>query len=302
MTPPAAGTGPDAGPGPAPADYEALIRLIHDRHARMSRTYQRIAVYLTQNPNDVAIHPVNTIAGRVGVHASSCVRFAQALGYRGFRDLQALFQKRLATAAPGFEARSRALKADLRQHGATTDLGLLRELVAQDLGSIEALLQDIRAEDLAAAADTLCRADTIYVLGQLRAEPVALLIRYMLSMLGLRAISLDAAGGLATHMARTMRPQDALIAVSFRYYANEVVAIVEDAGRAAIPIVALTDSTLSPLAKSATALLAVPERDHRFTRSLAAPISLAQALVVAVAARIQGNPEAPRVPTATETR
>jgi DNA-binding MurR/RpiR family transcriptional regulator len=285
-----------------PDDYEALIRLIHARYAQMSRSYQAISVYLTQNPNEVAVQPVNAIAERIGIHASSLVRFAQSLGYRGFKELQTLFQKRLTTAAPGFEARSRALRADLADRADTSDAGFLRELVLQDLASIEALMQDIRPEDLAAAADTLCRADTIFVLGQLRAEPVAILIRYLLSMLGRRAVALNAAGGLATHMARAMRPTDALVAVSFRSYANEVVAIVDAAGRSRIPIVAITDSTLSPLAKSASTLFAVPERDHRFTRSLAAPVCLAQALVVAVAARIQGNPDAPRVPTATESR
>lgn len=283
-----------------PDDYEALIRLIHERYDQMSKSYQTISVYLTQNPNEVAVQPVNSIAERVGIHASSFVRFAQSLGYKGFKELQTLFQKRLATAAPGFEARSRALKADLAGRGDTSDLGFLRDMVLQDLRSIEALMQDIRPEDIAAAADTLCRADTVFVLGQLRAEPVANLIRYMLSMLGIRAVSLDAAGGLATHMARTMRPGDALVAVSFRYYANEVVSIVDEAGRNGVPIVAITDSTLSPLAKSAGTVFAVPERDHKFTRSLSAPICLAQTLVVAVAARIQGDRSPPRVPSATE--
>lgn len=285
-----------------PGDYEALIRLIHDRYDEMSRSYRAISVYLTQNPNEVAVLPVNAIANRVGIHASSFVRFAQSLGYKGFKELQALFQRRLATAAPGFEARSRALRADLEERGDRSDEGFLRDMVLQDLDAIESLLDDIRPDDLAAAAELLSGADTIYVVGQLRAEPVAMLIRYMLTMLGLRAIGLDASGGLATHMARTLRPTDALVAVSFRYYANEVVAIVDEAGRSGVPIVAITDSTLSPLAKSARTLLAVPERDHRFTRSLSAPICLAQALVVAVAARIQGEGSAPRVPTATESR
>jgi len=80
-----------------------------------------------------------------------------------------------------------------------------------------------------------------------------------------------------------------------------VVSIVEATGARGIPIVALTDSTLSPLAKSARVLFAVPERENSFTRSLSAPICLAQALVVAVAARVQGNRTAPRVPTATES-
>ena len=68
----------------APADYEELIRVIHERYESMSKGYQSIALYLTQNPNDVAVRSVNAIAERCGVHASNFVRFAQALGYTGF--------------------------------------------------------------------------------------------------------------------------------------------------------------------------------------------------------------------------
>ena len=52
----------------APADYEGLIRVIHDRYDGMSRSYQRIAVYVTQNPNDVAVLSVSAIGERCGVH------------------------------------------------------------------------------------------------------------------------------------------------------------------------------------------------------------------------------------------
>ncbi len=284
----------------APKDYEALIRLIHKRYEQMSKTYQKISLYLTQNPNEVAVQPVNTIAEKVGIHASSFVRFAQALGYNGFKELQTLFQKRLSTAAPGFEARFRALEEELAGREDVSEIGFLREMIVQDVSALQALLDDVSQDDLAQAADIINNADTIYIVGQLRAEPVALLIRYMLTMLGKRCVLLDAGGGLATHMARTIRRSDAMIAISFRFYANEVVSIVENIAANGMAIVAITDSTLSPLAKSARVLFAVPERDHKFTRSLSAPICLAQALVVAVAARVQNNSTTPRVPVATE--
>jgi DNA-binding MurR/RpiR family transcriptional regulator len=70
-----------------PSDYEELIRTIHERYDEMSRSDQRIAVYLTQNPNDVAVRSVHAIAERCEVHASNVVRFAQALGYDGFKTL-----------------------------------------------------------------------------------------------------------------------------------------------------------------------------------------------------------------------
>lgn len=281
-----------------PENYEAFIRLVHDRFDGMSRAYQRISEYLTQNPNEVAVRSVNALAARCGIHASSFVRFAQSLGYAGFKDLQVLFQRRLSTAAPGFEARRKALEGELKLREDRSELGFLRDLVVRDIASLQDLLDRIDAGELSRASQLIEAADTVYLAGQLRSEPVASLMRYILTMLGKRCVLLDASGGLATHIARTMTSADVLIAVSFRFYATEVVNIAEDCAQAGVPIIAISDSTLSPLMKSASILFAVPEHDYTFSRSLAAPMCLAQALMVGVAARLQDDPDTPRIPVA----
>jgi DNA-binding MurR/RpiR family transcriptional regulator len=286
--------------GTTPSDYEELIRIIHDRHDDMSKSYQRIAVYLTQNPNDVAVLSVQAIAERCGVHASNVVRFAQALGYDGFKTLQGLFQRRLSAAAPGFEARVKALEGELGARKDRSEGGFLRDLVVRDIASLQNLLLEIPEADLRKAVTLLEKAENVYLIGQLRSMPVADLLRYILTMLGKRCVLLDPSGGLATHMASLIRKTDVLFAISFRFYATEVVNIVEETAKRKIPIIAISDSTLSPLTKGASVLLAVPEREHSFSRSLAAPMCLAQALTVALAARLQKNSVNPRIPTVTQ--
>jgi len=281
-----------------PDSYEDLIRVIHDRYEEMSKSYQTIALYLTQNPNDVAVLSVNAIAERCGIHASNFVRYAQSLGFSGFKELQAVFQRRLSTAAPGFDARIKALETELGTN-AGGELGFLRDLVVRDVTSLQDLLSDITAEQISKAAALMEKADTIYLVGQLRSIPVVELLRYVLTMLGKRTVLLDPGGGLATHMAKVMRKNDLLFAVSFRFYATEVVNVVEQTAARSVPIVAITDSTLSPLAKSAEVLFAVPEHEYTFSRSLAAPMCLAQALCVALAARLQKDSDHPRIPTVT---
>jgi DNA-binding MurR/RpiR family transcriptional regulator len=285
-----------------PEDYESLIRLIHDRHDGMSKTRQQIAVYLTQNPNDVAVRSVNAIAQNCDIHASSFVRFAQSLGYDGFRSLQALFQQRLATAAPGFEARVYALKQELKSRDGLSEADLLRDMVVSDAASVQSLLDEIDANDLAKAAEILGDAETVFLLGQLRSAPVVELIRYLLTMVGKKCIMLDPSGGLATHIARTIGPKDALLAVSFRFYANEVVSIVEEVAAQGRKIVALSDSSLSPLAKSAHVLLAAHEHPGPLSRSITAPICLAQAITLAVASRMQNAPSVTGIPSVTGTK
>src|SRR5260221_8925374 len=131
-----------------PEGYEELIRVIHERYDQMSKSYQKIALYLTQNPNDVAVHSVNAIGKRCGVHASSLVRFAQALGYDGFKSLQELFQRRLTTAAPGFEARIKALKSELGSRTDRGEFGFMRDLGFRDFASLRDMLAQIKAEDV----------------------------------------------------------------------------------------------------------------------------------------------------------
>lgn len=285
-------------PVEAPESFEALITDIHTAYDRLSKTNRKIAVYLTQNPNDVAMNSVTSIAEKQGIHPSSFVRFAQQFGFQGFKQLQAIFRKRLNTAAPGFEARAEQMKARLAEAGTGGAMAHLVDLVANDMASLEHLIGDIGESDLERAIDLLDRAECVYLAGQLRSEPIVVLLRYILTMLGRRVVLMDAAGGLATHMGKVIGPQDVLLAVSFRYYAREVVDMTAEVAGRDVPVIAITDSTLSPLAKAASVLFEVPEREQAFSRSLAAPICLAQALMLGLAARQSGGTDetAPVIP------
>ena len=98
-----------------------------------------------------------------------------------------------------------------------------------------------------------------------------------------------------------VREPEVLVAIAFRHYAKEVVAISELAVAHGTPVMAITDSQLSPLAKDARLLFTVPEDEYSFSRSLAAPMCLAQCLATAAAALLQPNrDDGPRIPSVTE--
>jgi DNA-binding MurR/RpiR family transcriptional regulator len=234
------------------------------------------------------------------LHPSVLVRFAQVFGYSGFKQMQSVFQTRLATAAPGYNERITALENDLRKNEQKGSLGFLQSLVIRDIATLQELLSNITEVDLDNTAAYLKDAETIYIAGQLRSEPVAVLLRYLLTMLNRRVILLDSSGGLAPQMANNMRENDVLIAIAFRHYAKEVVAIAEQASVRSIPVVAITDGPLSPLAKSASVLFNIPEEEYSFSRSLAAPVCLAQSIAMALAAVLQPEEAQPRIETITE--
>lgn len=281
--------------------YEEIVNIISADYDHLSAGFQQIARFFTQNPNVIALESINAIARQIGVHPSSLVRFAQSFGFSGFKPLQAVFQTRLSTAAPGFRDRIHALENELSQNANSGNIGYLKSIVVRDIAALQHLLENTLEDQLSTAAGLLAAADTIYVAGHLGAEPVAVLVRYLMTMLKRRVVLLDPADGLATEMAQTMRQSDILIAISFRHYAKEVVTIVENATRASVNFIAITDSQLSPIAKGAKILFTVPEEDYSFSRSRAAPMCLVQALAIATAAILHPTrTDTPRIPTVTE--
>lgn len=286
--------------GSVPRTYEGVVNLITRGYAALSPGSQQIARFFTQNPNVIALESINAVAVKCGVHPSSLVRFAQGLGYSGFKDLQAVFQTRLATAAPGFRERISALEEEMSRKAGQGAKGFLRDLVVRDIAALQGLMDSVSEEALEGAARLLTSAGTVYVAGQLRSEPPAILLRYLLTMLQRRVILLDPAGGLAPEMARTMTPRDVIVAIAFRHYAKEVVAICDVAVANGTPLVAITDSPLSPLARTAKIVFTIPEDEYSFSRSLAAPMCLIQSLATAAARFLQPSDEAPRIPSVTE--
>jgi DNA-binding MurR/RpiR family transcriptional regulator len=276
-----------------PISYEQLINQITDRYEALGRRSRDIARYVVQNPNEIALNSAKGIAERIGVEASSLVRFAQGFGYSGFAEMQRIFQSRLLTAAPGYAERLEALKRELGGDRSETMTGLLRDLAIHDIASLQRLTDTVTERELQTAARLLARAPTVHVLGQMRSFPVAAYLRYLLTRLRRDVRLIDGAGGLATEQAYTVERTHVLVAVSFRYYAREVVDIAEALAARGVPIIAITDSQMSPITKHAAASFIVTEAENHFTRSLAAPICLAQALVIAMAREIR-----PDVPVA----
>ncbi|WP_283195111.1 MurR/RpiR family transcriptional regulator [Rhizobium sp. AN80A] len=282
------------------AHYEGFVNEVTKQYDNLSDRFQQVARFITQNPNVVAMQSINVIAEQCGAHPSILVRFAQHFGFSGFKQLQAVFQTRLSTAAPGYRERISALDADLEKTKKNGNLGFLHDLVVRDIATLQGLLNTVSEENLSQAATVLNDADTIFIVGQLRSEPIARFLRYVLSMLRRRVVLLDPAGGLAPEMAQVMGPRDVLVAISFRHYAKEVIAIADVAAQNGTPMVAITDSQLSPLAKGAAVLFTVPEDEYSFSRSLAAPMCLTQCIAVSLAAMLQTNDkDAPRIPTVT---
>ena len=276
---------PEAGFEAPPRDFEAFKALVLARRDILPRRLAQAAEYALGHPQEVAFGTVATIAEAAAVQPSTLIRFAKALGYEGFSDLQEVFRERLRARWPDYRERLAKLR---HEPGAP---GLLKKFAEGASLSILRLSETIPPEDLERAADLLAGADTIHLLGLRRAFPVATYLAYALGKLGLRSILVDHVGALAAEQLAGARAGDALVAISFTPYTPATIELAAAYAARGLPVVAVTDSPFSPLAPAAAVRLEVVEADVGGFRSLAATLCLAMTLAVAAAERRNGAPE-----------
>ncbi len=172
---------------------------------------------------------------------------------------------------------------------------LLQGFVRDGIGALENLLESVGEGILDEAVSILKGADQIFVLGQGRAFPIAFYLGFALTRLERRSVLLDGIGGMQVQRQQVelATPGDALIAVSFRPYTPLVVEIASEKKEKGVPVIAITDSPLSPLAPHATVLLEVREEGDRIFLSLVAPMCLAQTLMVSLGQKIAAEDPEP---------
>jgi DNA-binding MurR/RpiR family transcriptional regulator len=270
---------------PGARNFEILKGDLARAYPALSPQLQAIANYALEHPQDMALQTVARLAKGAGVQPSALVRFAQALGYGGFSDLQGVFRTRLverSNNSPGLRNYRERIEAFRAAHPKSGPIAVLNQFIGDGIASLEQLHEHVSGADLRAAVKLLAAAQTIYVLGQRRSFPVAYYLSYALTQLELRAPLLDAVGGMLKEPARLIGTRDALLVVSFRNYTPEVIEVAQSCRTRKVPVVAITDNALSPLARAAAVCFQIEEQTSRPFRMLVAPMCLAQALVVAL--------------------
>jgi len=265
-----------------PQDFRGLRDLIVRRRDGLPKRLVQVADFAVAQPQEIAFRTVAHIANAVGVQPSTLVRFAQALGYGGFSDLQEVFRSHARDRWPDYDMRMEALRAEHVSGVDDDPATLLNDFVHASVVSLERL-RGADGEALAQAVRTLAEADSIFLAAARRSAPVTTYLAYAMRRLGIRCDVADWASGLAPEQVALLRPSDAVLAISFTPYAQATVDVTTAAFRRGINVVAITDSPFSPLIQVATVWLEVAEADHLGFRSLAGSFALATTLAVAVA-------------------
>ena len=268
---------------PPRESYEAMRVEIARRHPRFSDRLRQIAEFALDHPTEMALGTVAAVAERAGVQPSAIVRFARALGFGGFTEMQQVFRSRLvASIAPSYKDRIAGLRRDGRFRNAKNPRAVLARFASEGMVSLESLQDGVREKDLAHAIALLGAAHTIYVLGLGGSFPVAAHLTYVLRKLGRRVTILDGLGSALGEQAAAATPQDALIAISFKGYNPDTARLFPELVARKVPAVVITDSLLSPIVQGADVVFEIPDMPEAALRTMVGPMCLAQSLAVAL--------------------
>lgn len=267
---------------PSRDDFDGFVALLRERGPALPKRLRQVADYALANPDDMALSTAAQVAQQAGVQASTLVRFAQALDYSGFSELQQLFRSRLRQQFPDYRERLAALR-DEGAAGPNMAQVLLDGFVEASRSSLSRLQATVRHGEIDKATDLLANAETIILVGARRMFPVVSYLAYAFGKLGIRAVLVDNVASLAPEQAAIARQGDVVVAVSCAPYTPATIAIAGEAHRKGIPVIAVTDGALSPLAQHCSLWIAVEEADYGAFRSMSATFALAMTLAVGTA-------------------
>ncbi len=253
-----------------------LLSLIEERSAGFSKGQKRIARFITEHYDEAAFMTAYKMGQAVGVSESTVVRFAAELGFAGYPQLQkamqGLIRSRLTTLQRVEVSRARMRDEDV-----------LDEVMAYDMSNIRQTLEEMPRDVFYAAVDAMIKARRVYIFGAGSCRAIASFTAYYLKLFlpDVQLITVTGQSEIFEEMIN-ISDNDVVIGISFPRYSSRAVRTLRYADSKGAKIIALTDTPASPIAKFASYLLLAHSDMASVVDSLTAPLSVINALIVAV--------------------
>ncbi len=258
-----------------------LLRRMEDGMSSFSKGQRQIARYIIDHYEKAAYMTASKLGAAVNISESTVVRFAIELGFDGYPEFQRAMQDIIRNRLTSFQ------RIEVTNH-LIGDGDVLEKVLNSDAEKIKHTAEWIDHTAFDAAVDKLIGAKRIYILGVRSSEALAGFLNYSLRMVFDNVQLIHATSGSEVfEQLVNIGPNDVLFAISFPRYSKRVVTAVEFAHRAGADVVALTDSVKSPIAALADQLLTAQSDMASFVDSLVAPLSILNALIVALSRKKQ---------------
>lgn len=253
-----------------------LITKIQRELPGFSKGQKQIARFILEHYDKAAFMTASRLGVTVGVSESTVVRFATELGYDGYPHLQRALQEMIRNKLTSVQ---RMEVAGDRMGGRD----VLQTVLHADTDMIRVTLDEIDRDAFQGAVDALMGAKRIYILGVRSSSALASFLGFYFNLL-FENVTLVHTNSVSEIFEQVLRvgPGDVLFGISFPRYSKRTLSAMKYARDRGARVIALTDSQLSPLARVADHVLLARSDMASFVDSLVAPLSVINALIVAV--------------------
>lgn len=253
-----------------------LIAHITRQMPKFSKGQRLIAAYILEHYDVAAFMTAYSLGEAVGVSESTVVRFATELGFSGYPRLQKAMQELVRSKLTSVQ-RVEVTRARMQ------DSEVLDNVMTYDMANIRQTLAELDPQVFDAAVEALVHARRVYVFGAGSCRALANFVAYYLKLLlpDIRLISTSSETEILEEMFH-ISEEDAIIGLSFPRYSSKAVKAVHFAHSRGAKVIAITDSVRSPISDFANCLLLAHSDMATIVDSLVAPLSIINALVVAI--------------------
>ncbi|WP_416197952.1 MAG: Transcriptional regulator, RpiR family [Sporanaerobacter sp.] len=252
-----------------------LIKLIQLNFSKLSKSQKLIAEYIMANYDKAAFMTAAKLGEVVGVSESTVVRFANTLGYDGYRDLQSdlheLVKNKLTT------VQRISLTNDY-----TNKENLSKKVFKKDIANISKTFDELDYDNFEKAVETILNGECVYVLGLRSSSFLAGYLGFYLNFILNNVKVVTAGPSDVFEQLLKVNPNDVVIGISYPRYSSRTLDALNYVKDKGCKVIGITDSVLSPAAQISDITLIANSNMVSFVDSLVAPMSLINSLIIAI--------------------
>lgn len=256
-----------------------VLSVLKSREASFSKGQRRIAQYILESYDKAAFMTANVLGKTVGISESTVVRFAVELGYDGYPSMQKALQEMVVnrlTATQRIEVTNDRIG----------DKNILSMVLQSDMEKLRQTGETVDKDAFEAAVNAVLGAERVYIIGVRSAAPLANFLGYYLNYMfqNVHVLTTSGAGEMFEKIVG-VNSKDAVIAFSFPRYSATTLKIAQYCRTTGATVIGVTDTKLSSLGQCSDHVLVAKSDMVSLVDSLVAPLSVVNALIVAIAAK-----------------
>ena len=256
-----------------------ILSILQTRAPTFSKGQRRIAQYITESYDKAAFMTANRLGKTVGVSESTVVRFAVDLGFDGYPSMQKAMQEMVLN-------RLTSVQRIEVTNDRIGDQDVVSMVVQSDIDKLRQTGETVSREEFREAVNAILEAKRVYIIGVRSVAPLANFLGYYLNYMfnNVHVITSSGASEIFEKIVG-VNAEDVVIAFSFPRYSAVTVKAAEYCRSTGANVIAITDNDASPLAQCADHVLCAKSDMVSLVDSLTAPLSVINALIVAIAAK-----------------